>query len=141
MPRERKPRCKHYTGIMNDKCDAGVKYDTVRVERGPGKGYALPCLDDKSEPEAVCFLCEFPTAEELAAEEAEHKKAMADMLKARAAIVTRLGGPWKKGTLGAEGVIDCPCCGGAKTLRFTRSGYNGHIHAACKTEGCVSWME
>lgn len=141
MPPKRNPRCKHFTGIMNHRCDAGVKYETVRAERGPGKGYALPCLPDPGDPETVCFLCEFPTAEELAAEEAEHKRRFEMVGKARAAIVERLGGPWKRGTPGAEGVIDCPCCGGAKTLRFTRAGVNGHVHANCLTKGCVSWME
>lgn len=61
--------------------------------------------------------------------------------RARDAIVAHLGGPWKKGTPGAAGLIDCPACGGVKTLGFTRSGYNGHVHAACKTPKCVSWVE
>lgn len=61
--------------------------------------------------------------------------------KARAAIVEHLGGPWKKGTPSAVGKIDCPVCGGKETLAFRRAGYNGHIHAQCSTDGCVSWME
>lgn len=52
-------------------------------------------------------------------------------------------GPWnkKKYRVGGAGRIDCPACGGHETLGFTRAAYNGHIHAACKTDGCVSWME
>lgn len=61
--------------------------------------------------------------------------------KARAAIVESLGGPWKRGMPGASGAIDCPVCSGPNSLRFSRAGYNGHIHAACTTEDCVSWME
>lgn len=61
--------------------------------------------------------------------------------KARAAIVAHCGGKWKKGAPGASGCIDCPVCGAAGTLRFSRSGYNGHIHAGCVTDNCVAWME
>lgn len=56
------------------------------------------------------------------------------------AIVDHLGGPWKRGTASASGEIKCPVCEDG-TLRFTRSGYNGCIHASCSTEDCVRWME
>ena len=38
------------------------------------------------------------------------------------------------------GEMACPICGTGK-LRYSRSGYNGHVHAACTTETCVRWME
>lgn len=38
------------------------------------------------------------------------------------------------------GVITCPICGTGK-LRYSRAGYNGHVHARCSTDGCVAWME
>jgi hypothetical protein len=38
------------------------------------------------------------------------------------------------------GVMDCPVCGAGK-LRYSRRGYNGHVHGRCSTEGCVAWME
>jgi hypothetical protein len=38
------------------------------------------------------------------------------------------------------GEMACPICEAGK-LRYSRSGYNGHVHAGCTTEGCVSWME
>jgi hypothetical protein len=38
-----------------------------------------------------------------------------------------------------RGQIPCPTCG--MRLAFFVSGYNGHIHAACETQGCVSFME
>jgi len=39
-----------------------------------------------------------------------------------------------------RGSMACPVC---KTgnLRYSRAAYNGHVHAACSTEGCVRWME
>lgn len=38
------------------------------------------------------------------------------------------------------GAITCPVCGKG-SLRYSRAEYNGHIHAACTTDGCVGWME
>lgn len=77
------------------------------------------------------------TKEELA----ELNEQMDRVLAARAAIVTHLGGPWKRGMKSAQGAIDCPTCGGVGTLKFSRAGHNGHVHAACTTAGCVNWME
>lgn len=134
-----KSRCKHFNGIMNDTCDAGIAYADVRKDREPkGTGYALPCLADEG---ATCEKCQFPTAEEVEAAKKLMHERIENMGKARAAIVAHLGGPWKKGMLGARGAIDCPACGKPGALHFTRAGYNGHIHAACETPGCCSWME
>lgn len=27
--------------------------------------------------------------------------------------------------------MDCPICGGMNSVRYTRSTYNGHLHARC----------
>jgi hypothetical protein len=109
----------------------------------PGRGTktffdTCPCFGPS---DSKCDKSEYPTAEELAAEEAAMKVRWENMGKARQAIVAHLGGPWKKGTPGAQGSIDCPVCAAEKSLQFSRAGYNGHIHARCKTEDCVSWME
>lgn len=61
--------------------------------------------------------------------------------RARTAIVAHLRGPWAKGMPGVLGRIDCPVCLGRRTLAFSRSGYNGHIHADCETPSCVAWTE
>jgi hypothetical protein len=96
-----------------------------------------------------------PTERDLAA-------LMADMGKARAAILADLGrrheacdagvklnagssSPYDEGDgptdyLSGHGVIDCPVCKTGK-LRYSRAGYNGHVHAGCTTDGCVGWME
>lgn len=39
-----------------------------------------------------------------------------------------------------EGEMPCPICK-VGTLRYSRSGYNGHVHAFCGTETCVRFME
>jgi hypothetical protein len=38
------------------------------------------------------------------------------------------------------GEMPCPVCGNGK-LRYSRAGYNGHVHARCSNDGCVAWME
>jgi len=38
------------------------------------------------------------------------------------------------------GSVACPKCG-TGTIHYSVSGLNGHMHAACTTAGCVSWME
>lgn len=132
------PWCNHYSGMhRKESCDAGVRFDSL-----PGygiKGFldTCPCFARGGS----CEKAVYPTQDELAAAEIEMAKRFANIGKARAAIVESLGGPWKRGTGGAVGEIDCPACGALKSLAFSRSGYNGHIHAACRTEGCVRWME
>ena len=62
----------------------------------------------------------------------------ADVEKARAAIVAEAG-PHRRG-VPVAGTMPCPVCGEAY-LRWSRAASNGHIHARCTKEGCVSWME
>lgn len=130
--------CNHYRAMSeHDSCKAGVVYETLNGV--PFK--SRPCFwrNGKS-PNAGCGLAQFPTAEELAEEERETAALFAKIVAARNAITEHLG-PWKKGTPGAGGRIDCPACGGKETLSFSRAGYNGHVHARCATDDCVSWME
>ena len=47
--------------------------------------------------------------------------------------------PQKNFICGA-GEIDCPVCKNGK-LKYSRSGYSGHVHAHCTSGICVSWME
>jgi hypothetical protein len=141
----RKGRCVHYNGTVNECCEAGVKYSDLTV-RG-----ALPCHGADYEsglrgkplpiPETVALCskrCE-PTQEQIDADEKKSEELFERTMKARKAIVDFLGGPWKKGMRAVSGTLPCPCCQKG-TLTFSRGG-NGHIHASCFTEDCVSWME
>lgn len=38
------------------------------------------------------------------------------------------------------GEMICPICNTGK-LKYSRSSYNGHVHARCTTINCVAWME
>lgn len=122
----------------HDTCKVGVSYDRFK-----GMAFAkCPCFcKPGNDPNAGCSLMEMPTPEQIAEEEGYFRKRFEMMGKARDAIVAHLGGPWKAGMKGASGVIDCPVCEAKGLLRFSRAGCNGHIHAVCTTENCVSWME
>lgn len=138
MSKSPRPWCKHYAG-MNQKtsCEAGVVFATL-PHYGTSEFFAAcPCFG----PRGGCDRAVYRTAAELAAAEEELGRRWEAIGRAREAIVNSLGGPWKRGTAGSTGTIDCPVCGGAGTLRFSRSGYNGHVHAHCRTEECVQWME
>lgn len=132
------PWCKHYRGMhKKEQCEAGVRFDSLLTYGTREFMDSCPCFG----PRGGCEKAEYPTPEEIKQNEIELDKRFQSMVKARLAIVESLGGQWKRGTPGATGVIDCPVCGGEKSLRFSRSGYNGHIHAGCNTEDCVKWME
>lgn len=132
--------CKHYRGMHGkDECDAGVRFDSLTNYGVRGFYDSCPCFGPAATGQ--CGKAEYPTAAELAAIDRWREERFAAIGTARQAIVAALGGPWKRGTPGSSGAIDCPVCSGHETLRFSRSGYNGHIHAACSTEKCVRWME
>ncbi|MDE2099566.1 MAG: hypothetical protein KGL39_20100 [Patescibacteria group bacterium] len=124
-------------------CEAGVRYDSVQGGLKP-TFTAQPCfLTDKGESKPNALPCEKlrrPTPEEIAVHEKWHEDRMADMVKVMKAIA-----PWraehKKKRIGGAQTIDCPACGGVQTLSMTIAAYNGHVHARCKTDGCVSWIE
>jgi hypothetical protein len=132
-------KCKHYNGTVNDACEAGIKYESVRLQGVPGKGWNLPCLKDHSEG-CSCDKLEFYTDAEIKAQIEESHRSFENTMKARQAIVAKLA-PYKKGqSQSVGGEIPCPVCAKG-TLRYSRAGYNGHIHARCSTVGCVAWME
>ena len=124
-------------------CEAGVEFKSVQPKAGP-TFREQPCfLTDKGESKPDALPCEKlrrPTPEEIAAHEKWWEARTGDMAKVMTAIM-----PWrtehKKKRIGGAQTIDCPACGGIKTLSMTIAAYNGHVHARCKTEGCVSWME
>lgn len=139
--RKRHGFCNHYRAMSeHSTCEAGVNYATMEGVPFDQR----PCFfkgDPPTVKSTVCELALYPTPEELAARDAELAKRFEKMAKAREAIVAHCGGPWKKGNPSKRGVIDCPACGRAGTLHFSRAGYNGHVHAQCVTDGCVAWME
>lgn len=129
---------------MPASCEAGVEYAKFRRENFNSTFAQQPCfLTDKGESKPDALPCEHlrrPTPEEIEAHEGWLKERWSKMVVVMEAI-----NPWrqehKKAYKGGAQTIDCPVCGGAKTLSMTIAAVNGHVHARCATEGCVSWME
>lgn len=117
-------------------CEIGISY-----EKFNGVGSKCPCFSQQESPPVPCEHAVYPTAEEIAARDAEFAARSEKVGAARKAIEASIGHPWKNGMLGVSGTVNCPACNGKATLRFSRSGYNGHIAAACTTPDCVRWME
>jgi hypothetical protein len=72
-------RCIHFNGIVNDSCNAGVRYKDLL---GDGVGWAahMPCLaDDRSK--ATCEKRQLPTREEAVIAEEEHERRIKQFLK------------------------------------------------------------
>ena len=123
--------CKHFSGVQNDRCGAGIAY----ADFPPG---ALPCLPrfrDRAPPVTTCEKREYPTPEEIAADAAETIAVLGRVDIAYGAIRAKHGK-----AVGLADTMPCPnLCGG--TLRYSIARSNGHVHAACSTAGCCAWME
>ena len=123
--------CKHFTGVQHAACGAGVDYAAVTDSTQTEVGQSLPCLN-RGVP---CASRAFPTSEELAAEKAAWAESFRRAAVARAAIAAKHG---KSRDLVGE--MACPVCA-TGTLHYSIASRNGHIHAACSTDGCARWME
>jgi len=118
-------RCIHDIGAYAPNCAAGVDPNTILDKTK--QPYRRICTN----PEATipCDKRELPTEADY---EAHLQKVLADlnrMAKIREAIIA---------TGQQQGRIDCPCCDGK--VRFSIAS-NGHVAAACSTDGCARWME
>jgi hypothetical protein len=138
--REKKlSKCKHYNGCINTTCKAGVNY--AELAGGElGMMNRLPCwgdTNDSTEEIRPCASREFPTVEEVDAEEKRVYESLTRTVRARTAITDYLKAN-NKPLRNVSGTIPCPICGG--TLGFSIA-YNGHCHGHCSAQGCVYWME
>lgn len=159
VAQKRAKRCRHFNGVQNEKCEAGVCYKTLE-----GSGI-LPCLPwhcDTSKPVATCDNFATYSTAEIADQEREIEKAIEAVGIARKAITDELarrhsvgdktvvakqhhdedfhGTGYRSAYVAGAGTITCPVCT-TGTLKYSRAACNGHVHAACTTIGCVRWME
>jgi len=137
-------RCKFFTGVQNGKCEKGITYESVRQEASDGRGYRFPCVRIQQtwtefRDCKTCSLRELPTPEEVAKEEAEFTKHADEMMAVYVAIREHHKSVPKGNESNVVYTMTCPVC--SKALRYRVSGYNGHIHAKCETDGCVQFME
>jgi hypothetical protein len=127
--------CVHFTGIQNKTCKVNVLYEKARDEST--KPFKFACLDADTD---VCPLRQYPTREQVDADNAALERRMDDM---RIAIPACREDAKQKGFgkgHGGQGSIACPVCK-TGTLRYSVAGYNGHMHGRCSTQGCMSWMQ
>lgn len=130
--------CRHFNGIQNKKCQAGVEYKPWNQATNE----AMPCLPESINGRSVWECASF---EMMSREEAE-QEADARLVKVERTTKARHAAKddakakgYRKGA-GGHGKLPCPCCDGG-TLQYSVASYNGHMHAKCTTAGCVSWME
>jgi len=129
--RERRlKQCKHFNGLLHNACGAGVVYADVKDSNS--HPYRWPCMSDGAD--IPCSMREYPTAEELDAEDKETGQMITNTLLARKAITDVT-----KGRRNMEGTVVCPVCK-TGSVNYTVA-YNGHVHAQCTTPHCVSWIE
>jgi len=136
---KRSHECRHFNGLSNGRCEAGVAYASVRITADSARA-SYPCIDHVPSPHPRCDQCVKPTLAEaraqIDAEEVEHQAIFAAMRAAHAhAKYARLG----RGR-GGTGEMPCPKCV-TGTLRYIVSSFNGHMHGQCSTPKCLSWME
>lgn len=129
-------RCRHFTGVGNDTCKAGVRYEDVRLDHEPtdGRSRSWPCLRDAPLAAGRCASVSFRSEEEAKAEaeEGERRLTLSGEAMRRAREASR-------GIKGGSGVVECPKCGGR--LHWSKAAVNGHIWGRCETKGCLSWIQ
>lgn len=144
-------RCKHFNGFRgyiagdpNDlSCKCGI--DVRALVGGERGGWIMraPCLADHA-TDIICSRREFPTREEAEAEAREmedHAKHMMEAIRRCIEDSNNCGfelfDPDDREDMTGE--VLCPACG--NTIKYSRSGYNGHVWGTCETEGCLQWMQ
>jgi hypothetical protein len=122
-------RCAHFNGVQNGTCKAGIAYPT-------GK---LPCLRDMGE-HIDCPQRRWLTDEEIEESLRETEAAMQRMFAGLAAVAADAEHRGLKKGNGGRGEVGCPVCNSG-TIHYSVASYNGHRHAKCTTDGCVSFIE
>jgi hypothetical protein len=125
--------CVHFAPMSQECCGAGVRFEDVRDESQ--RPYRYPCKAIFGGPELPCAKREYPTREQVEAEEREYEAAFARVNACMKAIREKHGK-----ARGLQDSMACPTgCGG--TLHYSIANYNGHVHGQCSTKDCASWMQ
>jgi len=132
--------CKHFNGVQNQACDRGISYRELTENHK----LALPCIVSTrtatGKKVAECDQLTKITKEEAEAWEKKSHERMSYTLVAHALCAEDSAEQgFEMGRGDVDGKVDCPKCG--KKLVYERSGYNGHIRAACSTPDCLRWIE
>lgn len=132
--------CQHYKrGKGADMvCSAGMDIETIKsVPVGKNQIRWGPCIEGHllKNPNDHCQKWIRRTREQ-GEKRADSIEKSINMMMVVAPVVNL----WRrKEPIGKVEVIECPQCKGR--LHLSQAAYNGHVHAKCETDGCVSWME
>lgn len=145
LPSQKPPRaskhCRHYT-YRHAGLDGIRRGDLGGPACARGIPLGEPRATNACMPEPVGSTCsqrEEYTEAERQAWAAWKDEGMARMVVVMAAIP---GSASKadRATWGTSGSFTCPACE-VGTVRWTRAGSNGHLHAACSTPNCFGVMQ
>lgn len=129
--------CVHYRSPLRyDKCTGGVSFESFHGTRFDARPCFLTSRGESKPGTTFCAGLRRPTADEIA-----EYAAWIHERYARTVLVKEGIEVWRKANAGRDvaEVVACPACGGRLHLSIAR--VNGHVHARCETEDCVSWME
>lgn len=150
-----KGTCKHFNGLQNMTCNAGVGYEVMwpggpkpciqyiqKSARGgtylrPGESPATIEPFPGAAKATPCKLYQEPTTEKEEADREEDEKFLQKTIAALG-----IANAWRvkpKPQVDRREVVKCPVCSGS--LHLYQSAYNGHVHGTCDTTHCVSWVE
>jgi len=129
-------KCRHFNGIQNKKCEAGVPYQEGSMT------VAAPCLPQfiNGRETWPCTLFAIMSREEAEKKADERMFLVERTTRAMTAVVADAESKGLKKGHGGYGEIACPACGDGR-LSYSVASYNGHIHGRCSRKGCVSWMQ
>ena len=127
--------CKHFNGIHNKQCQAGIQYKEDYSMR-------IPCIPSKTDKRQAweCSLYCVSTREEAEAEADKYERAYNTTIVARSAAKEHAKILGLKRGNGGVGQLKCPCCEDG-FINYSVASFNGHMHARCSTKDCVFWME
>lgn len=131
-------KCRHFNGIQNKSCKAGVSYEKAE----DGDNTMIPCIPKHISAEHPAWSCDLfqIMSQSEAEQDADSRLVVMNrgiLIRNAAHNDAKVRG-YRRGN-GGYGSVPCPACGG--TIRYSVAGLNGHMHGACSTLGCASWME
>jgi hypothetical protein len=125
--------CRHFNGVQNTTCKAGVRYGDFA-----NRDLLAPCLPRMGPREVgTCDKREPYTEADIDAREAQIEASMERHRKA-GPVIAEIRKAHKGRS--ATGSVPCPACG-TGTLHWAIAGYNGHMRGRCSAAGCLNWME
>lgn len=126
-------KCRHFNGVQNKVCEAGVNYDDVTP---------IPCigLDNTEVRQAICEKKSCWTREEAINIEKKRAESTKKFVVALGAAHDDAKKKGLKQGHGGKDSLPCPVCK-TGTLHYSVAGVNGHLWGQCSTKDCVAWMQ